>query len=188
LKIIPIQFLAMLFIFHPLVAGPWVGDAQVVFTGTSTLHDFEGKVSAPVVGGQAGEKGWTLQSSVAIANMSTDNKSRDKNMKAMFHADRYQELTVSTSFGDLPKAGKSVEIELELNIADHKGKVKGTLTPTTDPQGGENFRLEFPVSLEAFGLERPTAMLGMIKVGDGVKVSAVIHLDKGPIEKGPTDG
>jgi hypothetical protein len=176
----------MLLLFHPLVAGPWVGKAQVVFTGTSTLHDFEGKVSAPVTGAHSEGQDWTLQSSVAIANMSTDNPSRDKNMWAMFHADRYPELTVSTSISKMPAPGKSVEVELELNIADHQGKVMGTLTSTTDLRGGENFRLDFPVSLEAFGLERPTAMLGMVKVGDVIRVSAVIHLENAPIETGTT--
>src|SRR5512132_4173191 len=80
------------------VSGMIRGACDVVFIGTSTLHDFSGSVrclpfGAVLARDAAGDPVIpVVEVEVAVAGMDTRNKSRDGQMREMFRSDRFPRI------------------------------------------------------------------------------------------------
>ncbi len=162
-------------------AGPldYSGHARVAFEGDSTLHGFHGhaatdeiRVHVDAVTNAAAGATWDAAGELRVLALSTDHEKRDANMLAMLHADLFP--TVDAVLEDAPvPVGDEVEAPLRLRIGSHDATVPATISAWTQTVDGVTFRLQFEVSLHEFGL-KPPSVLGLIKVGDVVKVDCEV--------------
>jgi hypothetical protein len=173
-----------------LAQSPWKGSCDIKFSGTSTLHDFSGTVSAepftvmvsgidnPATAKMAG----TIK--VKAADMDTDKEKRDKKMHESMDVTTYTDILVT-----LPK-GMNIGLT---KPADESGKIRPTQIPFTltllgkDQQmvgkisnwkytdGVASFKVSFTVSLKASGIKVP-AVLGFVRVDDQITVEANLVL------------
>lgn len=164
----------------------WTGTADVRFRGYSTLHDFDGTVNkVPLkVTVSSGANGRTVSatSSAEVKDMSTANDKRDASMREMFQQAKYRFIKVDvpeTSERTLkPGGGKPGSMPITLTIAGKQGKVTGIVTNVVEAATQCSFDLAFPVSLQAFSLEPPKAVGGLVKVKDTVDVKVRVALRK----------
>jgi polyisoprenoid-binding protein YceI len=161
----------LLFLSLSLFADNWQGKADIKFSGKSTLHDFEGHGSGNVLAQHDAE--WHLQGKVPVADLGTDNSSRDKNMLEMFHSKKFPEISIKVVSASPDKK----KVELEVQISGKTLKVPGEVVSWNNQDRQQSIVIHFKVSLGAFGLERPSAMFGMIKVKDEIDVDVKMELE-----------
>lgn len=168
---------------HWSQAETWNGTAAITFAGTSTLHDWSGKVSAePFTADVTMQDGKPTHVSstvtVKAAGMDTAEPKRDANMrKAMKIVDFPlivgkidADFKAIAASGDTPTA-----LPLEINLLGKLQKVTAKISQWKLTNGKASFDLEFPVSMEASGISVP-AVLIFIRVGDSVTVRASVTL------------
>jgi polyisoprenoid-binding protein YceI len=160
----------------PTVEAGYHGRADIIFTGSSTLHDFSGKVGAADVRIQLSPTNWTAAASVAVAKMDTANKRRDRNMGKMFSATEHPLIRGTVKSGK-PPAGESGEVVMHLRIRDQERPVKLQLKEWRASADSLSFNASGKVSLKAFGLE-PPSVLGIIRVGDEVTLNVRVQARK----------
>lgn len=160
------------------------GTCDIKFLGTSTLHDFHGSVSSAPFELDFQNIGQTNYSvsgtiTVAVAEMDTGNKKRDKKMRKMFEEDQFPLISVEVEnllIPVSPQANSPFTREALLIINDKKC-VKQVIVSDCSVEGNTIFPvIKFPVSLAEFGL-KPPGVMGLIKVGDIVEVTAILTLD-----------
>jgi hypothetical protein len=163
----------------------WAGSSDVTFKGYSTLHDFEGTLKkVPLKATVAGAKDTRVVSAssrVEVKQMSTQNEKRDRGMMAMLNETAHHFISLQVERADErtlhPRSGAG-RMPITLTIAGHSGRVTGTVTNVVEQPENVAFDLAFPVSLKAFQLEPPSAMVGLVKVKDTVDVTAHVTLRK----------
>jgi len=182
------------------------GQAKIRFDCTSTLHDFTGYVDCepftweilpdpntgkPIVWGKV---------EVVVDKMDTYNKGRDEKMHAMFESKKYPRIygsVVDVNLVDcmpiLRKVESQNELEeipgilpvvLKIRTQEHKGKAK--ITNFHGDSKKITFTLDATLSLNQFGLE-PPSVLGLIRVGDKVKVHIYVTLTPTPLKDQASD-
>jgi len=171
------------------VPGKILGACDVVFTGTSTLHDFSGKgvcrpFNATVVRAAAGGKVLpTVEVEVPVAEMKTGNDSRDGKMREMFQADRFPRIRASARDVDVDRLREEMAkdregkapLDLLLRIRDVERKVRARAGNLKESGERITFDLEIPVSIKEFDLKAPS-VLGIVRVGDKVSVKTTFTL------------
>ncbi len=149
-------------------------------TGTSTLHDWECAVTAwqgRVELGQAGKLA-SLQATevvVPVASISCKNGTMDRKMREALKAEDYPEIRFVLTRVDSVAAeakGYRLQVQGELTIAGVEQPVQMRLLARPE-DGGWRFQGAQPLSMKAFGIKPPTAMLGTLRTGDEV----VVHFD-----------
>jgi len=153
------------------------GFASIRFSGTSTLHDFEGQVSADPFTIYREENGKanivSATAAVQVAEMDTDNKKRDRKMLRMFDQENFPLVHVI-----LPPTSIFPEAEAETTLLVTIRSVEEPVYATISEwrQNGDELSctLKFNISLETFGLEAPSVM-GLINVADTVHVECNIN-------------
>lgn len=160
------------------------GEAQIVFQGRSTLHDFSGKVSSQpfVINALRDENGritkWSSQADVSASTMDTTNKDRDKNMHKMLDAANYTFISGTVSNAPAPVLGSSNSIiTLTLKIRDKCKTIPVEITDWHESAKELAFSASWTVSLKDYGL-KPPSVLGIIKVNDTVALAAKIQARK----------
>lgn len=164
------------------------GTCQVHFTGSSTLHDFDGTAACtPFIltvtdaGGEAQLGEVTL--SVPVAGMLTGIARRDRTMYEMFEAGRFPEITSRLTGAPLAEvrrqlhqaSGGTSTVPLAVRIRDIERPVAARVTGLVDSTRAFSVDLEFSLSLTAFRLPPPVA-LGFIRVGDEVRVRVSVQV------------
>jgi len=163
------------------------GRCEIRFFGSSTLHDFSGEVSArpfqltPHIDASNGRAWWSGSIEVAVVDMNTGIERRDRKMRAMFDADRFPHIVA-----DLPgirsaalaraRSGVESNFDFSLTIRETKRPVTAKISNWTEDERRASFGAEFELSLDSFGLEVPP-VLGLLRVGDVVRVRAQVTLD-----------
>ena len=153
--------------------------AAIIFSGTSTLHDFEGTViSKPftVTAEEDADSGAVRVSATAVLNvqdMTTDHKKRDKNMFKMLEQETFTLISGSLHDAVLPTTGTTTAT-LRLKIRDVEQDVEVALSDYKRTGDQVSCTMAFPVSLKAFNLQRPS-VLGLIRVGDTVQIKCTIQ-------------
>jgi len=162
-------------------AAEWKGDASVRFSGTSTLHDWEGLAPALPFRAEVGGEGATpsrLRAMVRlpVAGMDTANADRDENLRKVMRAPEHPEILaraeVLAADGRLPDT-----VRLELVVLGQSREVVARATGWSVSADRVAVDLEFPVSLDAWGIERPSFLM-FIRVGDEVRVRVRVVLSK----------
>lgn len=165
------------------------GSCDILFSGRSTLHNFDGKVSCQPFS-LISEAGKELQDmprqpviKVLVSEMNTESTGRDEKMRAMFEEETYPEI--QGLFGDLnpesllQQLQESKELpetlEFVLQIRQIKQQVKAKTHDLLVSPEQISFMMDFPLSLASFQL-KPPSVLGFIKVDDRVQVEVKVLL------------
>lgn len=163
------------------VAAEWKGEASVRFSGTSTLHDWEG--SAPALPFRAEVEAEGAAPSrlrcvvrLPIAGMDTANADRDENLRKVMRASEHPEILARAEVR--PAGGRMPEtVALELVVLGEVRRVEARASGWSVSGDRVSVDLEFPVSLDAWGIERPSFLM-FIRVGDEVRVRIRVVLTK----------
>jgi hypothetical protein len=179
------------------LAGPGAAHAQdvagrcsVEFFGTSTLHDFEGKAPCSLLAIESPDASghYAARAEVAVAQMDTDNSSRDKRMREMFEAKKFPRIVGRFANVDPAalRARKPGALPFQLTVHGVEKTVNPTLESFSEVPGkSARFRASFALSLAELGMEAPVVM-GFIKVDDRVKVVVTVELTAKPAPAAPT--
>jgi polyisoprenoid-binding protein YceI len=158
-------------------AGGVDATTTIRFTGSSTLHEFEGTAPGTQASlkpsAQAGR--WDADLVIPVAKMETGNGSRDARMWEMFHADRWPEIRVALRDVDPDAVQSSGKVSAALTIGEATHDVVAIVTNWKRDGARVSFDAAATVSLAAFGLEAPS-VLGLVKVDDEVKVEGHVEL------------
>ena len=142
------------------------GRAEIVFAGTSTLHDFSGRVTSTNVTITLNSTTWTASASVPVAKMDTASARRDRNMMNMFSAPEHPLIRGTVANAAKP-GGEGGAVVMKLRIRDTERPVQMRVTTWHESTNSLSFQATGEVSLEDFGL-KPPSVLGVIRVGDRV--------------------
>ncbi len=159
-------------------AETWTGRAGISFRGTSTLHDFHGHGEAEQFAAEIAESGpegaakLTCRAELKVGQLSTDNKSRDKSMYAMFRMADFPVVAGALNGIDV---GAEV-VPLVITVLGQEQTVRAGAANWKTDANLQSFTLEFDVSLAASGLKAPRAAAGLIRVGDVVHVTVQVEL------------
>ena len=165
-------------------AADYRGDCTIAFKGSSTLHDFHGKARCQPFNASRVDGAVDLSKvSVAVAGMDTDNAKRDKKMREMFEEKRYPLITGSAgsvALSEIRAAQKGADgatkVNFKLKIRDMVKPVTATVTRFVETDSRISADLAFTLSLAEYHLQ-PPSVLGLIRVGDEVSVTATVVLD-----------
>jgi polyisoprenoid-binding protein YceI len=163
----------------------WDGAAEIAFAGTSTLHSWDGKVSANpftatvVMGDDDKPKTLSAVVQVKAASMDTDNDKRDatmhKSMKVSDHPlieGKFQDV----AFASIMPDGKTPsKLPFALTLLGKNYDVVATVSGWKLSGDTATFDISFSLSLKQSGINVPSAML-VVRVGDTVKVNASVKL------------
>ncbi|MBV6501702.1 MAG: hypothetical protein CJBNEKGG_04220 [Prosthecobacter sp.] len=162
----------------------WKGRADITFSGTSTLHDWSGRVAAQPfitrVTTDSGGRPARVQSSVKIeaAGMDTDEPRRDENMHKAMKAAEHPLITaeIDVPAGRIASDLKTpTQLPMTLTLLGRPLQVTAVVSSFKQQDGGITFDLDFPLSMKAGGISVPS-VLYFIRVGDVVKIHASVTL------------
>lgn len=159
----------------------YTGEADVVFEGSSNLHGFSGEVNnVPLKVQVSDDEKLSMETTVTIENMTTDNRKRDKDMWKMFGYSEHPLMTVKVSGAPLdsayPKGDTPGKLPVNFVIQGKSTQVTATTHNLKETAQGGSFELRIPLSLEKLGLKAPQTLL--LKVRDQVDVRAQITLNR----------
>lgn len=160
-------------------ADEFQGTATIEFRGSSTLHDFEGTVAAKPFSAtyhaseKSGEWRVSAKTSLSVLDMTTRNKKRDNNMFKMLDPKNFELISGSITNATIPSEG-SRETPVKVKIRDVELELGAILSDFKRDGDQASCRMDFPVSLKAFGLKPPSVM-GIIRVDDTVEVSCIVQ-------------
>ncbi len=175
--------IARLCLFVPLVASTPAlaegvrGSAQVSFSGTSTLHDFDGTAGSVAVAlSQAADGTWSADVSVPVAEMQTGNGWRDDSMREMLGAVQHPQIRGRFREVDAEKVRSSGVLPFLLQIRTVERPVQAAIQNWRQNERQASFDAHFELSLESFQLEPPQTWL--LTVGDTVRVTVHMTLER----------
>jgi hypothetical protein len=173
----------------PAGAGEIQGTCLLRFRGVSTLHEFSGTVrcqpfSADLRETDAGGM-WIrgVEVDVMVDGMDSGNRIRDGQMREMLESDRFPRIHGTVREIDVAGIRRAVRVgkggtasfDLALRIRDVERTIRAAVTNLREEGDQVGFDVEFPVSLEEFGLKAPS-FLGMFRVRDKVTVRGNVRL------------
>ncbi|MGE5663505.1 MAG: YceI family protein [Deltaproteobacteria bacterium] len=172
-------------------AGGWNGTCDNRFRGSSTLHDFTGKVRCQPfsVGLENAADGKTgiraTEVAVLVGEMDTDNGSRDRQMRQMLRSDRFprirgafRNIDPDRIRGELrrgPEAG--IPLDFTLTIRDVERPVHAIAGNFREAGSTVTFDVDYSLSLKEYGLVPPKALFGLFKVDDKITVKTAVRLE-----------
>jgi hypothetical protein len=160
----------------------WQGTSSIQFSGTSTLHDWAGIVTADpfiatVVMDERGQPA-SVKASVAVkaAKMDTAEAKRDENM----HKDmKVTSFPLIVGAFDTPfelKGGKApATLAFTLTLLGKPHRVDAAISNWSVNDGTASFDLDFDLSLKTCGIKVPSVLF-VISVADKVHVHAPVKL------------
>jgi hypothetical protein len=186
---------ALLWLAGPVAAEPLPasvkGRCAIEFSGTSTFHSFSGQARSlpfelvPQLDASSGRPRWSGSVEVAVAEMDTGIDRRDRKMREMFEADRFPQIVAD--FSDVQatalaaaRDGGEFDLPFVLKIREIKRPITAKASHWIQQGPGAGFDVAFDLSLEEFDLEVPP-VLGLLRVGDVVKLHVHVTLDQLPI-------
>ena len=168
---------ALLVAALPAFAEAVRGSARVSFTGTSTLHDFDGTAGSVAVSLSQGANGaWSADVSVPVAEMKTGNRWRDGDMREMFDAANHPQIRGRFRDVDAEEVRRSGVLPFLLQIRTVERPVKATIQNWRQSEREASFDASFELSLARFQLEAPSSFF--LSVGDRVRVTVHVTLER----------
>jgi hypothetical protein len=175
-------------IFAPLLwlplkaAGDWKGTASATYHASSTLHEWTGQArSSPFVAAVELKDGAParLRTKVEfpVSGIGSENEKRDANMRAAMKAAEHP-LVTGAFDAELPAAflaGEEAELPVDVTLLGRTHRLKCKATRWRSAGGEASFDVEFPISLEAVGIDIPSFLL-LVRVHDAVLVRTHVTL------------
>jgi polyisoprenoid-binding protein YceI len=156
-------------------SSTWAGTGQIVFSGSSSLHDFTGHVSTQAIRlnlspstPKGGLAEFSAAANVSAASMSTDSAKRDQNMWIMMGVSQYPTISGKVDRVVVQPDGTATGYG-ELTMHGITQKLPFTLTNWQRNSSQLSFHGRGQVSLSQYALKPPSVM-GVIKVADTVVV------------------
>ncbi len=161
-------------------------ESSLTVSGTSSLHDWsceareadlsaelaDGASTAEVDGGGFVVSGGTFR--VPTAALRCGKGPMDKNLRRALDAEEHPEIVFElTERVEVPDPGdRTVEIPIpgRLEVAGASRRLEVTAAVSADGEGRVRIQGEVAFDMSDFGVEPPTAMLGMLKTDDRVSV------------------
>lgn len=149
----------------------------VKFTGSSSLHDWEGKAPpvTTVLRASATPGAWDVDFRVPVSGLDSGNSRRDANMRAMLRADRFPDIGVTVGAVDPEAVQRDLRIAATLTIAGTTKEVTAHVSNWKRDGDNASFDIDTDVSLASFGLEAPS-VLGLVRVADVVKMKGHVEV------------
>lgn len=166
----------------------WSGTSNISFDGTSTLHDWGGKVAAKpfatIVTTDAAGNPTKVEATVIVevAKMDTAEAKRDENMRKAMHAAEHPLITgvIDTSFNAIRQGDAApATLPLKLTLLGKTQTVMGRISQWKQQGDKASFDLDFDLSLKTSNIKVPSVLL-VIRVGDTIKVHAAVSLKRNP--------
>lgn len=163
----------------------WSGLSVITFKGTSTLHDWSGKVATEpfvtFVTFNDDGKPSALKAEVQVkaAKMDTSEPKRDEKMREAMRVVEFPLIkgTMDTAFTGVLENGTPAKLPFKLNLLDKTHEVEATISNWRLTGDTATFDLDFDLSMKKCGISVPSVLL-VIRVGDTVKVSAEVKLTR----------
>jgi len=163
----------------------WQGGGEIVFSGTSTLHSWSGKVktepfTAMVATNDSGQPTHLdAKVQVKVLGMDTAEPDRDVNMRKAMNATGFPLITatMNTPFTQImdPASKQPAYLPFVLELLGKKHQVVGHISQWKATDKEATFDLNFDLSLKDCGITVPSVLL-VIRVGDTIKLHASIKL------------
>lgn len=164
----------------------WNGRADITFSGTSTLHDWSGRVAAQPfltrVSTDSSGRPTRVRSSVIIetAGMDTAEPRRDENMRKAMKTAEHPLIRAEI---DVPADKIATDLKtpaqlpMTVSLLGRPLPVTGTVSSFKRQGGSITFDLDFTLSMKAGGISVPS-VLYFIRVGDVVNIHAAVTLSQ----------
>jgi hypothetical protein len=157
--------------------------AVVRFSGTSTLHDFGGQLPAQSFSLILSNGTWFASADVLSGRMATANEKRDRKMHQMLGTNAFPKLHGTVAGAPVPGAA-GTNATLTLTIRDQTNALAVRISAWIETSREIKFRADWEVSLDDFSL-KPPSVLGVIRVGDRVKLEADVTATKPAFSSSP---
>lgn len=166
----------------------WSGTSNISFDGTSTLHDWGGKVAAKpfatIVTTDAAGNPTKVEATVIVevAKMDTAEAKRDENMRKAMHATDHPLITgvIDTPFSAIRQGDAApATLPLKLTMLGKTQTITGRISHWKHQGDKASFDLDFDLSLKKSDIKVPSVLL-FIRVGDTIKVHAAVSLKRNP--------
>ncbi|MBS1537529.1 MAG: YceI family protein [Bacteroidetes bacterium] len=161
---------------------------KMIVSGTSTLHDWEAPASTLTAKGDITFQNATLQAinslnvtCTAKSIKSAKGESMDEKIYEALKADDNPNITyVLSKVNSITKSGDEWIIETTgtLTIGGTAKPVELSVKAKVEADGDIVFTGKKTIKLTGFNLERPSAMLGMIKCGDDITLTFSLTMKK----------
>ena len=190
LNIISITIMvSQVFLMVSADAGKIKGFCRVHFTGSSTLHKFDGTVTTQPFTANVPDRDVTVRDldgvtiKTRVKDMDTGNKRMNRNMYEMFEAKDHPFITAAVVTSDGEGKGGTAKHEhglaFDIKIRDIEKRIPAKVTETHRRPPRVEAQLRFSVSLKDFKLKPPT-LFGILRVHDTVEVETRVILDLAP--------
>jgi len=142
--------------------------------GTTNVHNFETKVTQ--AGGDlviSDKKVQSFSVEIPVKGIKSNEKLMDTKTYEAFDADKNPRITFkSTDVNSLKVDGSDINVSVtgNMTIAGVTRKVTIIAAGKTVKPGVYEFKGSIPVKMTDYKMKPPTAMLGVMKVGDDIKL------------------
>lgn len=164
----------------------WSGTSKISFDGTSTLHDWGGKVDAKPfatkvttdVNGDPTRVEATV--TVEAAKMDTAEAKRDENMRKAMKVIEHPLITgvIDTPFTAIRQGDATpAALPLKLTLLGKTQNLTGKISHWKLDGDKASFDLDFDLSLKKSDIKVPSVLL-FIRVGDTIKVHCTVELKR----------
>lgn len=167
-------------------ASRWAGTSTITFNGTSTLHNWGGKVEArpftTTVTTDADGSPTKVEAIVAVevAKMDTAEARRDEGMRKAMQAAEHPLITavIDTPFSAIRQGDAApATLPIKLTMLGQTQTVTGKISQWKLQGDKATFDLDFELSLKKSGITVPSVLI-FIRVGDTIRVHATVSLKR----------
>jgi len=146
---------------------------NLTISGTTNVHDYETKVTQMngeiVLNGTNQVKGMIVN--IPVKSIKSKEKLMDTKTYEAFNAEKYPIITFKmTELNSLQLNGTDVNVAVSGNLTINGTTKKVTLKSNGKvlKSGSYQFKGALALKMTDFNMKPPTAMMGMMKVGDGI--------------------
>jgi len=154
---------------------------SMTISGTTNVHNFDSKVTQ--ASGElviSDKKAQSLVIEIPVKGIKSNEGLMDKKTYEAFSADKNPTITFhSTEVNNLVVTDNDINVTVtgNMTIAGVTRKVTLTATGKIIKPGVYEFKGTIPVKLTDYKMKPPTAMLGIMKVGDDVKLKYTVTFE-----------
>lgn len=155
-------------------------NSTMTISGTTNVHNFQSKVTQ--ISGDLvinGKKVQSLKVEVPVKSIKSNEKLMDKKTYEAFDAEKHPNITFQLIDAVVQKStAEDIDVVLtgNLTMAGVTKKVSFNTTGKALKAGTFQFAGSVPLKMTDFKMKPPTAMLGMMKVGDAITLKFSIVL------------
>ncbi len=159
-----------------------IAGKTLTLKGTSTLHDwtmtasaFSGSATLEIAGNQLTSVS-ALTLSLPVHNLKSESSAMDNNAYSSLKADQYGTIVFTLTSATV--SGGAVNANGNLTIAGATHAIACKVTTKINSDGSVSCTGSVPIKLSEFKIDRPSFMLGAMKVGDAMTLNFALVLSK----------